>query len=129
MTKSEWLRLWGFVEGTPEAEAAWVQKLNPVRRRAPTVLSSVPYEYACPITGKHISTKRQHEENLKQHGCRVLEGGEREYNERQRVKAEADFDRKVEQTVEREIAQMLSEKVEQLGKELSHGVTTEVIRN
>jgi hypothetical protein len=35
----EWLRLWGFVEGTPEADAAWQQKQSFDACRAPMVIS------------------------------------------------------------------------------------------
>lgn len=86
------------------------------------------YEYSCPVTGKHIVSKRQHEENLKAHQCRVLETGEREFNERQRASADQEFEKKVEATVEREVATMPSEKREALGKELERGVTAEVTR-
>lgn len=127
--KSEWLRMWGFIEGTPEAEEAWARKLALPKRAPFSVGRSASYEYACPITGTHISSKRQHEENLKQHGCRVLETGERDYNERVRAQEEAAFERKVDQTIEREIALMPSDKRERLGKELTAGVTAEVTRN
>lgn len=33
-------------------------------------------DYSCPVTGKAISGKRAHEENLKRLGCRLLEPGE-----------------------------------------------------
>lgn len=32
--------------------------------------------YNCPITGKRIEGRKAHLENLKRHGCRVLEPGE-----------------------------------------------------
>lgn len=86
------------------------------------------YEYACPITGEHISSKRQHEENLKKHGCRVLETGEREYNSRVQARANEEFERKIDQTIERAIDTMPSEKREQLGKELEAGVSVSVDR-
>lgn len=104
---------------------------SPARRAIsrPTIIGGkLDYEYACPISGKHISSKRQHEENLKKNGCRVFETGEREYNQRQAARAEAEFEKKVDETVEREIAVMSSEKREQLAKELTSGVTAEVSR-
>jgi hypothetical protein len=36
-------------------------------------------EYNCPITGKVISGKKEHKENLQRHGCRLFEKGEREH--------------------------------------------------
>jgi hypothetical protein len=92
------------------------------------VWGGIDYSYDCPVTGKHITTKHAHEENLKRHGCRVLEGGEREYNQRQRAAEEAAFDRKVEESVERQIETMPSEKREQLAKELSTGVDAVIER-
>lgn len=95
----------------------------------PTIIGGrLDYEYACPVTGKHISSKRQHEENLKINGCRVLETGERGYNQRRAAEADQEFERKVDETIEREIAVMPSEKREQLGKELQNGVTVTVER-
>ena len=123
MTKSEWLKLWGFTEGTPEAEAAWEHKLNHRPSRGPTIISSASYEYACPITGNPISSKRAHEDNLKRHDCRVLEGGEKEFNAKRAAEADAALDRAIDQTVEREIDLMPGEKREQLAKELA---TTDV---
>jgi len=34
--------------------------------------------YSCPITGRLISGRREHIENLKRHGCRLKEPGETE---------------------------------------------------
>ena len=75
-------------------------------------------DYSCPITGKHIGSKRQHEENLKLHNCRVLETGEKESNERRRQEADAALDRKIEDTVEREVESLSSDKKEKLYNEL-----------
>jgi putative FmdB family regulatory protein len=77
--------------------------------------------YDCPVTGKWIGSKREHEENLKQQGCRVLETGEKEANERSRVKDEAAFEKKLEDSIERQIDQMSSTKKEQLANELING--------
>ncbi len=55
---------------------------------APRVIAD--YEpYSCPITGKEIRGRRAHEENLKQHNCRVYEPGEMEEHKRYRA-VEAD---------------------------------------
>lgn len=35
--KSAWLKIWGYAEGTPEAEAAWGEKINFRPRRAPMI--------------------------------------------------------------------------------------------
>lgn len=83
------------------------------------IAAGIDYSYDCPITGAHITSKHQHEENLKRHGCRVLETNEADYKARQRAAEEAAFERKVEASVERAIETMPGEKREQLGKELS----------
>lgn len=77
--------------------------------------------YLCPVTGKSIRSKREHRENLLQTGCRVLETGEKDLNERRRQAAEEAFERKLEDTVEREIDSYSSAKKEQLHNELVNG--------
>lgn len=74
--------------------------------------------YTCPVTGKWIGSKRAHEENLKHQGCRVLEEGETSAAAKFREAEEAKFDRKIEDTVEREIESWDSAKKEQLHNEL-----------
>jgi len=49
--------------------------------------------YECPITGKPVEGRAAHRENLKQHGCRVLERGEREAFVRNRDRAIEDSTR------------------------------------
>lgn len=44
--------------------------------------------YDCPVTGKWIEGRAAHRENLKRHGCHVLEKGEHQDNERNRIEAE-----------------------------------------
>jgi hypothetical protein len=78
-------------------------------------------EYDCPVTGSRIGSKRQHEENLKRHGCRVLEAGETESAAKRRERDDLELDRKVEETVEREIESWSSDKKEQLSNELLNG--------
>lgn len=77
--------------------------------------------YNCPVTGKWISSKRQHEENLKQQDCRVLETGEKEENLRKASEKEAALDAAIEATVEKTIEAMPSEKREKLHTELTRG--------
>jgi predicted nucleic acid-binding Zn ribbon protein len=35
--------------------------------------------YNCPVTGKWVGSKKAHQENLREQGCRVLEPGEKEF--------------------------------------------------
>jgi|TARA_R110000803_G_scaffold128619_1_gene196088 hypothetical protein len=49
--------------------------------------------YDCPITGKSIDGRVEHEENLKKHGCRIHEAGEFEdvkKNGQKRINASID---------------------------------------
>lgn len=99
------------------------------RRAIATPMFSVDNtDYRCPITDKSIRSKRDHEENLKLHGCRVLETGETAQAGLKRKAEEAELDRKIEETVEKEIISWSSDKREQLAKELSHGVDAIVER-
>lgn len=83
--------------------------------------------YNCPITEKWIGSKSQHEENLKEHGCRVLEAGETNAATARRRADDDALDRQVDNTVEREIEAMPSAKREKLYNELVHS-DLEVIR-
>jgi putative FmdB family regulatory protein len=76
--------------------------------------------YSCPVTNKWVGSKREHRENLARQGCRVLEPGEKELNQRRREEAETEFDRKIEATVEKEIESYSSDKRERLYNELVH---------
>lgn len=91
-------------------------------------VSSVDYNYDCPITGAHITSKHQHQENLKRHGCRVLETGEKDYNEKRRLEAEASIDKAIDQTVEKTIDLMPTDKREQLARELTRGADVSLAR-
>jgi putative FmdB family regulatory protein len=85
-------------------------------------------DYQCPVTGKLISGRRQHEENLKQTGSRVLEAGEKESNEAARLRANAEFEASVDQSVEKFIDTLPSDKKERLANELSSGLDLSVER-
>src|SRR5574344_140872 len=74
--------------------------------------------YNCPITGKLISGRKEHEANLKLHRCRVLEPGEA--RDAARVRAEADkvLEDKICETAAREVEKMSPRQQEQLALEL-----------
>jgi len=77
-------------------------------------------DYDCAITGKHIGSRKQHEENLKRQGCRVSENGEKEDVQRQRIQAEQRLEKNVGETVERFIENLPSRKKESLYNEMEH---------
>jgi hypothetical protein len=105
------------------------QPITKVFLQAPVGLVSNYAPYKCPVTDKIISGKKAHEENLKQHGCRVLEKGDKEDAARRRQQSDAALDQAVEETVEKEILAMPCDKREQLGKELSSGLDATVERH
>lgn len=95
---------------------------SPAKRVISAPLFTVDHTgYDCPVTGKWVGSKSEHRDNLKRTGCRVLESGETEATVRRRVAEEAEFDRKIEDTVEKEIESYSSAKKEQLHNELVNG--------
>lgn len=84
--------------------------------------------YHCPVTGNWIEGRAAHRANLKKHGCRILEAGEKELMMRRRQAEEREFDKKLEETVGREIEAMPTEKQQKLAKELEHGASAAVVR-
>lgn len=95
--------------------------------QAPMVFGD--YEaYDCPITGKRIEGRRAHEENLKRHGCRVLEPGETNQAVRFRQQQEAALDRSIEETADRFITGLPTEKRDRLAAEMEHGLDASIVR-
>ena len=84
--------------------------------------------YRCPVSGDWIEGRKAHEENLKKHGCRVLEPGEREQAERARKAADEALEKSVEDTAGRLVASLPQRKLEKLASELEAGVTATVVR-
>lgn len=78
--------------------------------------------YNCPITNKWIEGRRAHEENLKRHGCRVLETGEKEDLIRSKQVEEAALERSIEGTVEEFIEKLPAAKKERLANEVAGGM-------
>jgi len=97
-------------------------ELAPKQLSAPLVRGDYP-GYACPITGAWIEGRKAHNENLARHGCRVLEAGETSQAERVRAQREQDFEKALDETVERELATMGSDKVAQLCNEVAEGAS------
>lgn len=106
------------------------ESLAPMARQvtAAHVVADYP-PYDCPITGKIISGRRQHEENLKLHGCRVYEPGETEQHKRRKADEESDLDRRLGETVDEWIAQAPAEKREALAQAESMGLTAAVTQS
>lgn len=94
---------------------------------APRIAADYP-GYECPVSGKWIEGRRAHEENLKRTGCRLLEPGEKDANERRRLSDDAQLEANVGETVERFIAELPTDKRERLGNELAAGADAQVVR-
>lgn len=88
------------------------------RYLTPQAISGDYAPYNCPITGQLISGKKEHEANLRKHGCRIIEKGEREDFDRRKASRDESFRQSVRQTVAEEIAKLPEEKLTVLEKEL-----------
>lgn len=102
----------------------WARKII----SAPMVIPDLP-EYTSPVTGKPVRGRRERIEDLKRHNCRPYEDGEREEFLRRRQQREADFDRKLDETVDRELSAWEPRKLEKLACELDNGISAEVVRS
>ncbi len=103
---------------------------EPMRRLyTPFSISNYFEPYKCPITGKPITTKTAHEENLKRHNCRILETGEREHAEQTRRRQDEKLDKAIERTTEEFVANLPGESREALAKALESGADTQLVRN
>lgn len=94
----------------------------------PMVRGDLP-GYESPIDGRWIEGRKARLEDLARHGCRPYETGEKEFNERERVRADAALDAAVDQTVEREVSLMPARKKELLEQEVRAGATCVVERS
>lgn len=75
--------------------------------------------YQCPITGKPITSRRAHEENLLRHDCRVLEKGEKEDLDKRKAREEDAFADRLAETAGKLVHSMPQEKQEALVRELT----------
>lgn len=90
--------------------------------KARVVADYAPYQ--CPITGDTISGRKQHEENLKKHGCRVYEPGEFEGHKRYRAQQEAEAEDALAEAAVTAALSLPVEKQEILAGELLAGAGT-----
>jgi putative FmdB family regulatory protein len=85
--------------------------------------------YDCPITGAPITSRAQHRENLKRHGCQEYDPEMKKdaanFRNRKQQELESSLDRSVEEAIEK----MPSRKKELLERELTSGVDVEITRN
>lgn len=70
---------------------------------------SVDYPaYQSPATGKWVEGRKQHEEDLKRSGCRILEPGERQDMEKRKQAKEQAFEASIDNSVEKTFAELRS---------------------
>lgn len=102
---------------------------TPMERRlsAPAVVTDYA-GYSCPITGKWVEGRRAHEENLKRHGCRVLETGETNEVRRNHQAEETALDRSVDETVDQFYEALPTERREELARSVESGLDVVVER-
>lgn len=84
--------------------------------------------YDCPVTGKWIGSKNQHEENLRKHSSRVFEPGERQRATRDKEADEAAFDKSIDDSVEKAYESLPSAKRERLANEVLGGMDVQIER-
>jgi len=102
---------------------AWADKIL-----QPTAIRMDYQGYSCPVTGTWIEGKRAHEENLRKHGCRVLEPGENEAAKRSEVEEESKLEAALDRTTDQFIAELPVDKRVQLVNEIAAGATATVTR-
>lgn len=100
-----------------------------MERRLCATAVAVDYAgYACPITGTWVEGKKAHQENLKRHGCRVLETGETEEARSRRRQEETALDRGVDETVEQYWEALPTDKREALATAVTTGLDVSIER-
>lgn len=95
---AEWLAWWGYVPGTPEAAAAWQDKLELDRHVASMGAYIRPNRgiigdiqpYKSMIDGTMITSRSKHRAHLRQHGC-VEIGNETKYVDHNPPPARIDY--------------------------------------
>lgn len=84
--------------------------------------------YESPIDGTPIMSEQQRREDLARSGCIEYDPMMRQDYDRRIKREESELDKAVDETVDRELAQMPARKREKLETELAAGFDAEVIR-
>ena len=111
----------------PQLIDCWCGKMGR-KILSPTRINCDIEPYACPVTGKMITSRKQHEENLRRTGSRVLEKGEMQEYQRRRQAEEQRLEQSIERETEQFFEKLPQKKKEQLSAELLSGATAEVVR-
>ena len=84
--------------------------------------------YESPITGEVISTKRQRDNEMKEHGCVDYEPSIKGEADRRVRQGEEKLEREIDKTIDYEVSTMPARKREKLFEELKSGVDINVER-
>jgi len=84
--------------------------------------------YSCPITNRRIEGRTEHEKNLRDHGCRILEPGETARAAAARRAEDEALENKIAESAAEFVATLPPKKQEQLAVELEHGADVEITR-
>lgn len=87
-----------------------------------------PYESPV-VPGKWIKGRREHEEHLRETGCRVLEPGETRSYQKQLERENEEFDKKIEETADQLITSLPTEKRDRLAAEMEGGLDAQIVRS
>ena len=94
----------------------------------PTIFVKQDCHYESPIDGRPITNYRERWEDMKRSGCVEYDPGVKQDYHRRIVNEEKELDKKVDETVEREVSKMSPRKLEILESEMKSGLTVEPVR-
>ena len=97
--KDHYLEFWGYTLGSPEAEQAWKEKEEMIRREAPMVMSDIE-GYVSQVDGTWIKSRSHHRSHLKQH--KMIELG----NDVPMQRKPAEISKKSQEARKRQIAEL-----------------------
>lgn len=95
---------------------------------APQLMIPQDIHYQSPIDGRPITSMRARAEDLARSDCVPYDPGQRQDYDRRIRESEKALDQAVDETVERHIESLPSEKRERLQSELDSGLTAEPVR-
>jgi len=97
--KEYYLTFWSYELGSPEAEQAWKEKQEMIRRDAPMVMSDIQ-PYISQVDGSVIESRSKHKAHLKQH--KMIELG----NDVPKQHKPPELSRKSQEARKRQIAEL-----------------------
>lgn len=128
----KYLNHWGYIIGTPEADAAWKakQEFDAGKRvlEVPLFFGVKDVCYDSPIDGRPITSMAARREDMARSGCIEYDPEMRTDTMRRQRESEENLEKSVDSLLDREIALLPTSKKESLAAELSSGVTAEPVR-